>query len=85
MKINRNELGVLTSLIRNFLYSKQFISFGSDAIEKSGLSHYLKSEKSSETGQHNASWAAHTGKGLLFFGDKKAPTSVINLVSTFKS
>jgi hypothetical protein len=71
---------ILTALSRNFIYSKQFFWFGSDALETKSLSSYLKGEKSTETGHHNASWASHTGKGLLFFGDKSTPSGVINLV-----
>ncbi|KAF4784560.1 immunogenic protein [Colletotrichum scovillei] len=64
---------------KNFIYSKEFFWFGSDAVESKNLSSYLKSEKSTETAHHNAAWASHTGKGLLFFGDKTAPQGVINL------
>ncbi|KND91422.1 hypothetical protein TOPH_04006 [Tolypocladium ophioglossoides CBS 100239] len=38
-----------------------------------------KDEKSAETAHSNIAWASHTGKGLLFVGDKKAPTGLINL------
>lgn len=65
---------------RNFIYSKEFFWFGCDAVESKHLSSYLKTEKSAETAHHNAAWAAHTGKGLLFFGDKTAPQGIINLV-----
>ncbi|GJC84958.1 hypothetical protein ColLi_07796 [Colletotrichum liriopes] len=64
---------------KNFIYSKEFFWFGSDAVESKSLSSYLKGEKSTETAHHNAAWASHTGKGLLFFGDKTAPQGVINL------
>ncbi|CAI0654253.1 unnamed protein product, partial [Colletotrichum noveboracense] len=64
---------------RNFIYSKEFFWFGSDAVESKNLSSYLKTEKSAETAHRNAAWASHTGKGLLFFGDKTAPQGVINL------
>lgn len=73
---------VLTIPLRNFIYSKQFFWFGTDAVESKSLSQYRRNEKSLEVGQHNSAWASHTGKGLLFFGaDKAAPTGVINLVS----
>lgn len=64
---------------KNLYYSKQPFWFGSDAIEKKNLSAYLKHEKSVNVAYHNASWAQTTGKGLLFFGDKNAPTGIINL------
>uniref|UniRef100_L2G0Y0 Immunogenic protein n=1 Tax=Colletotrichum fructicola (strain Nara gc5) TaxID=1213859 RepID=L2G0Y0_COLFN len=64
---------------KNFIYSKEFFWFGSDAVESKNLSSYLKTEKSAETAHRNAAWASHTGKGLLFFGDKTAPQGVINL------
>lgn len=71
---------VLTKLPRNLIPSKEFFFFGSDAFEPTALAAYLKGEKNTEHAHHNISWASHTGNGLLFVGDKKAPTSVINLV-----
>lgn len=50
-------------------------------MEVKALEAYKKGEKHAETALNNIAWAAHTGKGLLFAGDKKAPTGVINLVS----
>ncbi|TDZ20618.1 hypothetical protein Cob_v006759 [Colletotrichum orbiculare MAFF 240422] len=64
---------------KNLIFSKDYFWFGSDAVEHKSLSSYIKSEKSTETAHHNAAWASHTGKGLLFFGDKAAPQGVINL------
>ncbi|SPO02216.1 uncharacterized protein DNG_04889 [Cephalotrichum gorgonifer] len=64
---------------KNLYYSKQPFWFGSDALEKKSLAAYLKHEKSTVVAYHNASWAQSTGKGLLFFGDKTAPTGIINL------
>lgn len=64
---------------KNFIYSKQFFWFGNDAVESKALSQYRRSEKSVEAGQRNSAWASQTGKGLLFFGEKSAPTGVINL------
>lgn len=61
--------------------SKEFFFFGTDAFEKDALSNYTKNEKSLATAQANIAWATETGKGLLFSGDKKAPTGIINLVS----
>ncbi|EQL02453.1 Pleckstrin domain-like protein [Ophiocordyceps sinensis CO18] len=67
------------SFPKNLIQSKEFFFFGSDAVDPKSLAHYQKSEKSAETAHDNVAWASHTGKGLLFIGDKKAPTSVINL------
>lgn len=64
---------------KNLIPSKEFFFFGSDAVEPKSLAHYQKSERSAETAHSNIAWASHTGKGLLFVGDKKAPTSIINL------
>ena len=69
-------------MFRNLISSKEFFFFGTDAVEPKTLDHYKKSEKSTETAQSNIAWASETGKGLLFIGDKKAPTGVINLVSS---
>ena len=62
--------------------SKEFFFFGTEAVEPKSLAAYQKSEKSTETAHANIAWASHTGKGLLFVGDKKTPSSIINLVST---
>ncbi|KAJ6442927.1 immunogenic protein [Purpureocillium lavendulum] len=67
------------SFPKNLIPSKEFFFFGSDAVEPKSLAHYQKTEKSTETAHHNIAWASHTGLGLLFVGDKKAPHSVINL------
>lgn len=67
---------------RNLIASKEFFFFGTDAVEAKALTSYQKSEKHAETAQHNVAWASHSGKGLLFIGDKKAPSGVINLVSS---
>lgn len=71
----------MTCSRRNFIYSKQFFWFGSDAVDSKALSHYRRSEKSADAAHHNTAWASHTGKGLLFFGEKASPVGVINLVS----
>lgn len=67
------------SFPKNLIASKEFFYFGSDAVEPKALAHYLKTEKSAETAHSNIAWASHTGKGLLFVGDKKTPSSVISL------
>ncbi|POR32745.1 Uncharacterized protein TPAR_07078 [Tolypocladium paradoxum] len=67
------------SFPKNLIPTKEFFFFGSDAVEPKSLAHYQKTEKSAETAHGNIAWAAHTGKGLLFVGDKKAPTSIIHL------
>lgn len=72
-----------SSFPKNFLYSKKFFWFGSDAIEPKNLSAYTKSEKVADVAHHVAAWASHTGKGLLFFSekpnDKSTPHGVIDL------
>ncbi|KAG6036934.1 hypothetical protein E4U41_005407 [Claviceps citrina] len=70
------------SFPKNLIPTKEFFFFGTEAVEPKALSAYLRSEKNTETAHHNASWASHTGNGLLFVGDKKAPTNVINLADT---
>ncbi|KAI1031409.1 hypothetical protein LB504_000533 [Fusarium proliferatum] len=67
------------SFPKNLIPSKEFFFFGTEAVEPKALSHYLKSEKSTETAHSNIAWASETGKGLLFVGDKKSPSSVISL------
>ncbi|KAF4591984.1 Pleckstrin domain-like protein [Ophiocordyceps camponoti-floridani] len=69
------------SFPKNLIPSKEFFFFGSDAVEPKHLAHYQKSEKSSDDAHDNIAWASHTGKGLLFLGDKKAPHGVINLAN----
>ncbi|CAJ0545652.1 Ff.00g091250.m01.CDS01 [Fusarium sp. VM40] len=67
------------SFPKNLIASKEFFFFGTEAVEPKTLSHYLKSEKSTETAHSNIAWASETGKGLLFVGDKKNPSGVIGL------
>ncbi|KAF7546604.1 hypothetical protein G7Z17_g8313 [Cylindrodendrum hubeiense] len=67
------------SFPKNLIASREFFSFGVEAIEAKALAAYLKAEKSVETAHSNIAWATETGKGLLFVGDKKAPSSVISL------
>ncbi|PTB77934.1 hypothetical protein M440DRAFT_1462463 [Trichoderma longibrachiatum ATCC 18648] len=67
------------SFPKNLIPSKTFFFFGNEAVETEVLAAYKKAEKHVEVAQHNIAWAAHTGKGLLFIGDKKAPHGVINL------
>ncbi|KAL5583697.1 hypothetical protein FOVSG1_015048 [Fusarium oxysporum f. sp. vasinfectum] len=69
------------SFPKSLIASKEFVFFGTDAFEPKALAHYLKTEKSAETAHSNIAWASHTGQGLLFFGDKKNPSSIISLVS----
>lgn len=67
--------------LRNLIASKAFFYFGSESVEADVLAAYKRAEKHVEVAHHNIAWAAHTGKGLLFVGDKKAPHGIINLVS----
>lgn len=61
---------------KNFIYSKKFFWFGSEAVDPKKAPALLKDH-------HLAAWASETGKGLLFFSekgqDKSAPTSAIAL------
>ncbi|KAK4136818.1 hypothetical protein BT67DRAFT_448109 [Trichocladium antarcticum] len=66
---------------KNFIYSKQLFWFGSDPVDLKSLSTF-KADKVTEVAHHVTSWAAETGKGLLFFsekGDKSAPHGAIHL------
>lgn len=67
------------SFPKNLIASKEFFFFGTDAFEPKSLSAYQRSEKSTDVAQSNVAWASQTGKGLLFVGDKKSPSSIINL------
>ncbi|KAL6876576.1 Pleckstrin homology domain-containing protein [Trichoderma novae-zelandiae] len=67
------------SFPKNLIASKTFFFFGNEAVETEVLAAYKKAEKHVEVAQHNIAWAAHTGRGLLFIGDKKAPHGIINL------
>lgn len=71
--------------IRGLIFQKKFFFFGTDAVETKALSSYLRGEKDAAAANHNAAWAAHTGKGLLFFSkkatDKASPAGLFNLVS----
>ncbi|KAI3573963.1 Pleckstrin homology domain-containing protein [Fusarium oxysporum f. sp. albedinis] len=67
------------SFPKSLIASKEFFFFGTDAFEPKALAHYLKTEQSAETAHSNIAWASHTGKGLLFFGDKKNPSGIISL------
>jgi len=74
---------LLTLFRRGLFFQKKFFWFGTEPVESKTLSSYLRGEKP-EVGNHNVAWAAHTGKGLLFFSkkeaDKATPASIINLV-----
>ncbi|KAG5928445.1 hypothetical protein E4U42_000649 [Claviceps africana] len=70
------------SFPKNLIPTKEFFFFGTEAVEAKALSAYLRGEKNIENAHHNISWAAHTGNGLLFVGDKTAPSNVINLADT---
>lgn len=71
-----------TSFPKNFLYTKKFFWFPKEASSVKELAAYLKSEKATADAHHAVSWAAETGKGLLFYGEKtteKTPAGVIHL------
>jgi len=73
VKANRN---------RNLIHSKKFFWFGSDALDLKAATNF-KADKVADVAHHVTAWAAETGKGLLFFGekDKSAPQGAIHLVS----
>jgi len=67
-------------------FSKKHFWFGSEPVEHKNLASYLRGEKQ-DVANHNAAWASHTGKGLLFFSkkstEKVTPAHVFNLVSSY--
>ncbi|KAI0443219.1 Pleckstrin homology domain-containing protein [Xylaria telfairii] len=74
--------GAPANFPKNLLYAKNHFWFGTDALEKEKLAAYLKSEKTTDVAHHVVSWAAETGKGLLFYAkesDKSSPVGVIQL------
>ncbi|KAI0197677.1 hypothetical protein F4808DRAFT_438390 [Astrocystis sublimbata] len=73
--------GAPANFPKNLLYAKNHFWFGTDAVEKEKLSAYLKNEKTTDVAHHVVSWAAETGKGLLFFAKEadKNPAGVIQL------
>ncbi|KAI0454874.1 Pleckstrin homology domain-containing protein [Xylaria acuta] len=74
--------GAPANFPKNLLYAKTHFWFGTDALEKEKLTAYLKNEKTSDVAHHVVSWAAETGKGLLFYAkesDKSNPVGVIQL------
>ncbi|CAK7273829.1 hypothetical protein SEPCBS119000_005858 [Sporothrix epigloea] len=66
---------------KSLLYTKKFFWFPKDAQSPADLATYLKSEKATDVAHHVVSWASETGKGLLFYGEKKGekPHGVIHL------
>jgi len=72
---------------RSFIFQKKFFFFGTEPVEHKALTSYLRGEKLQDVANKNAAWAAHTGKGLLFFSkkatDKATPAGIFNLVSLF--
>lgn len=75
--------------LRSFIFQKKFFYFGTEPVESKTLSSYLRGEKAQDTANKNVAWAAHTGKGLLFFtkkaSEKATPAGIINLVSKITS
>lgn len=80
------EEGVLgykgVGLLKSLIFSKKHFWFGAEPVEHKNLTSYLRGEKQ-DVANHNAAWAAHTGKGLLFFSkkstEKLTPAHVFNL------
>merc|ERR1711939_268896 len=70
-------------LLKSSIFQKKFFYFGTEPVESKTLSSYLRGEKAQDTANKNVAWAAHTGKGLLFFtkkaSEKATPAGIINL------
>lgn len=69
-------------LLKSLIFQKKFFWFGTEPVEHKNLSSYLRGEKLQEVANKNAAWAAHTGKGLMFFSKKlgdKTPHGLFNL------
>ncbi len=65
------------------IYSKKFFWFGEEPVDTKAATTF-KADKVVDVAHHVASWAAETGKGLLFYSeksDKTAPHGAIQLVS----
>ncbi|RYP65977.1 hypothetical protein DL771_008024 [Monosporascus sp. 5C6A] len=74
--------GAPASFPKNIIFSKSHFWFGSEAMSSDKLATYLKNEKATDVAHHLVSWAAETGKGLLFIAkesDKATPTGIIPL------
>lgn len=71
-------------LLKSLFAQKKFFFFGSEPVDQKSLSSYLRGEEV-ESANHNAAWAAHTGKGLLFLSkkasDKATPSHIFNLAT----
>lgn len=67
------------SFPKNLISSKEFFFFGSEPVDIKSLAAYQRSEKTIDVAHANIAWATQTGKGLLFVGEKAAPSHVINL------
>jgi len=65
---------------KNLIHSKKFFWFGSEPVDVKATPSF-KAEKAADVAHHVTAWAAETGKGLLFFGekDKSAPQGAIQL------
>jgi acetyl/propionyl-CoA carboxylase alpha subunit len=66
------------------MFQKKFFWFGTEPVEQKALASYLRGEKVQDAANKNVAWAAHTGKGLLYFSkkatDKATPSGIFNLV-----
>ncbi|RYP62074.1 hypothetical protein DL770_009649 [Monosporascus sp. CRB-9-2] len=74
--------GAPASFPKNMIFSKNHFWFGSEAMSSDKLATYLKNEKATIISHHVVSWAAETGKGLLFIAkesDKATPIGAIPL------
>jgi hypothetical protein len=69
--------------VKGLFFQKKFFWFGTEPVESKALTSYLRGEKNQEAASKNVAWAAHTGKGLLFFSkkatEKATPAGLYNL------
>ncbi|KAK3382477.1 Pleckstrin homology domain-containing protein [Lasiosphaeria ovina] len=63
---------------KNIFYSKKHFWFGAEPVDVKSLATF-KADKAIDVAHHVTAWAAETGKGLLFFGEKSTPHGAIQL------
>ncbi|KAK3693518.1 Pleckstrin homology domain-containing protein [Podospora appendiculata] len=65
---------------KNLFATKKFFWFGDEPVDVKATPTF-KADKAADVAHHIQSWAAQTGKGLLFFGekDKSAPQGAVHL------
>ncbi|KAK3335342.1 Pleckstrin homology domain-containing protein [Cercophora scortea] len=65
---------------KNLFATKKFFWFGEEPVDVKATPTF-KADKAADVAHHIQAWAAETGKGLLFFGekDKSAPQGAVHL------